>query len=384
MWICVDGRVLQDHKYGGVQEYTRQLLAALLRLDKQNKYLIFYNSFGRRSRAPTINAPNIYEIYFGFPNKIFNFSLAAGLGPELDSLVESAASKQFGEKIKIDIFWAPNLNFFNLRPQTKFLLTVHDLSFFIEPSFFKIKERLWHGLIRPSRLLRRGERLFPVSESTKADCVRQGISFDKCAVIYPGVESRFFDVSPDQAQRIKQKYNLPDRFALTLAAAGKRKNFESIMRVAESLGDVEFVIAGIGTEKFQKKIINNNVRALGAVLPAELPALYRAAEIFVYPSFYEGFGLPVLEAMAAGVPVVTSSCTSLPAVARDAAILIDPHDLNELRTAIIKLWNLSSLREDLSRRGMEIAKNFSWEASARKLLEKFENIKNPRAQSGNL
>ncbi len=204
MWICVDGRVLQDASRGGVEVYTRQLLAALFSLDKKNKYLIFYNSFGTQKETPAISSSNVFEVCFGFPNKIFNFSLAIGIGPELDTLIESAASRQLGEKVKIDIFWAPNINFIKLRKETKLFLTVHDLSFLVEPSFFRAKERLWHAFVRPKKLLGRVDKLLPVSAFTLYDLLKQGVPEGKCEVIYPGISEQFFSIKPERVKEVRK------------------------------------------------------------------------------------------------------------------------------------------------------------------------------------
>ncbi len=377
MWICVDARPLQDKKIGGVQEYTKRLLDALLRLDKKNQYVLFTNASKGAVDLSRYLSANVFHADFRYPNKLFNLCLRGFGWPKLDTLIESKIKQETGKDVRSDIFWAPNINFIRLRPGTKFLLTVHDVSFFIEPSFFSLKQRLWHAALRPRALLKLANILLPVSESTFSDLKRFG--FKNGEVIYAGVDERFFKRDEGAMSELKTKYNLPERFILTLAAFGKRKNLESVIRAFESARlpeNMYLVIAGADTELLRhKRGENGRIRFLGAVSEELLPSLYHASEFFVYPSFYEGFGLPVLEAFASGTPVVTANSSSLSEVADGAALLVNPHDAAEIIKAMEMLASSENLRKKLIVKGGERAAAFSWDISAANLLAQFEKNK---------
>ncbi len=373
MWICVDGRVLQDKVGGGVQKYARHLLDAIFSLDKENNYIIFTNSFGGGRGTRQFSYSNVFEAAFSYPNKIFN-ALILSRRIYLDEMAEKEIFRRMGEKIKLDAFWAPNLNFINLRPQTRFLLSVHDVSFITEPRFFAPKERIWHKLINPKRLFNRANALLPVSYSTASDLERIGAGKNKMSVIYPAAEQRYFQkISEEEMKYVRGKYNLPKRFMLVLAAKGKRKNFEGAIKAFKNADigrDIKLIIAGFGMEV--PRAYDERIIFLGAVAEADLPAFYKAAEFFIYPSFYEGFGLPVLEAAASGIPVITSSATSMPEILRNACILVDPHDISELAVAMELLSSSDNLRRELGMRGRERATRFSWETAAENIILQFE------------
>lgn len=372
MWIGIDGRVLQEEKFGGVKEYTKRLISALLNLDIKNQYVIFTNKWGKENNLDLPPSPNLHLAAFGYPNKFLNLSLLLLGAPTLDSLIEKEIWRQTGQKIKLDIFWAPNLNFIRLRPRPRFFLTVHDISFFVEPSFFSLKERLWHALISPKKLFRQADILLPVSSYTAGELARMGFRDINTEIIKPGVDENFFETSEEEVAAAKREYRLPQRYVLTLAAKGKRKNLEGAItafRQARLPADLHLVIAGEGTDKWR----DGRIMGLGAVPEDGRRALYKGAEFFVYPSFYEGFGLPVLEAMASGTPVITSSVTSLSEVASDTAILIDPHNVGELRAAMEILSSSAALRDKFIAKGILRASNFTWEKAARSLLAQFES-----------
>lgn len=374
MWIGIDGRVLQEKTFGGVKEYAKNILCSLLRLDIKNQYVIFTNKWRGQKGLGLPLTSNAHFVSFRYPNKLLNLSLWLLGAPALDSLIEKEIFKQTGQKIKLDIFWAPNLNFIRLGAETKFFLTVHDLSFFVEPSFFSSKERFWHALVSPQKIFRQADVLLPVSSYTAGELKRFGMSVLKMEIVAPGIGQEFFETSAEEVAAAKREYGLPQRYVLVLAAKGKRKNFEGVIKafqMARLPADLHLVIAGEGTDRRRE----GRIIGLGAVPEASRRALYKGAEFFVYPSFYEGFGLPVLEAMSSGTPVITSSVTSLSEVVSDAAILVDPHNVGELRAAMETLSSSAALRDKFIAKGILRASNFIWEESARRLLEQFETIK---------
>lgn len=375
MLICVDGRVLEEGARGGVSEYARSLLCALLLADKENRYVIFTNKLGGGiDFLEKFVRPNVIFSSFPYPNKFLNFSLAISGRPRLDDMVEADIYKKTGKREKIDIFWAPNINFIRLRDDTKLALTVHDVSFLVESGFFNLKQRIWHALVSPKRLIQRANLLLPVSSYTAGELLRLGLGAGSVEIAGPGIARDFFETTENEVAAARTQYSLPQRYVLTLAAKGKRKNIEGAIKAflsAKLPPDLNFVIAGEGTDSLKK---GRRITGLGAVSDAARRALYHGAEFFIYPSFYEGFGLPVLEAAASGTPVITSSSTSLSGILGSACLMADPHDASELAAAMEILSNNPGLARGLAARARLLVQEYSWEGSAEKVLSAFRNL----------
>ena len=251
---------------------------------------------------------------------------------------------------------------------------MHDVSFLVEPGFFNLKQRIWHALVFPKKLIQRANLLLPVSSYTAGELLRLGLGAGSTTIIQPGVSKDFFETTEDEVAAARAEHKLPQRYVLALAAKGKRKNIEGAIKAflqAKLPLDLKFAIAGEGTDSIKN---GDRIISLGAVSDAARRALYKGAEFFVYPSFYEGFGLPVLEAAASGTPVITSSVTSLPAILGRACLTADPHDASELSTAMETLSNNPALGRELAGRARLAARGYSWEASAEKVLSAFRNL----------
>jgi len=229
----------------------------------------------------------------------------------------------------------------------------------------------------------RSDRVIAVSESTKRDILKIVRTDEKkVCVIHHGVDAQFQPITDEEKlARIREKYGLRRKFILFVGVIEPRKNLETLVDayLADSLsGEFDLVLAGNlgwGYSTLMQKIANARaedcIRMPGYIADGDLAALYSSATAFVYPSLYEGFGLPVLEAMACGIPVITSSFSSLPEIAGDAAILVDPHDRSALASALRKVLKDDRLRQDLSRRGRQQSQLFSWEQTARKTLKAY-------------
>jgi len=384
MRIGVDIRVLMDRYYSGVSNYTANLLSALLEADKTNEYRLFYNSFrdlaGRLSFWQRGNAKLCSR---RFPNKLFNYFNQSLLAqPKLDKVCGGT-----------EIFWSPHFNFTRLSRSTKSLLTVHDLSFWRQPEFFSLRKNCWHRALGVSRLLRRADLIVAVSENTKRDiCELAGISPEKVRVIYPGNNLEARDISLEEAEAFFRSKDLPDwqkqSLILYLGNIEPRKNlvnliaaFKHLRQNYPELGETKLILAGAPgwkTKEIYRAAASSpfakDIRFLGYVSPSEQQILYGSVRLFAYPSLYEGFGFPPLEAMAYGLPVVASFVSSLPEVVGDAAILVNPHKPEEIAEAIFQGLSDAGLRESLSLRGRERAANFSWAQSARHYLEIFNEL----------
>lgn len=257
------------------------------------------------------------------------------------------------------------------------VVTFHDLSFFVLPGAFNRSNRAYLQLF--SRLTaRRARRFIAVSESTRQDLIRWlGVSPNSIAVVPNGVDPDFRP-EPDQRRiaEFRRTHGLPDRFILYLGTLEPRKNLPALLRAyarARLQGlNAPLVLAGgpgWGVETILKEIedldLQKHVRLTGYVASDERALWYNAATLFAYPSLYEGFGLPVLEAMACGTPVVASNRSSLPEVVGDAGILIDPSDTAGLADALLDLLRDDERRSHLSDRGLVRARRFTWDAAAR-------------------
>ncbi|MCX6781689.1 MAG: glycosyltransferase family 1 protein [Candidatus Magasanikbacteria bacterium] len=372
MNIGIDIRTLMTAPRTGVGEYTFELLNAILTIDRTNQYFLFYNS----SRDVSDNIPhwqydNVKIIGSHTPNKFFNASLALFGRPRLDRLVD---------KKSIDYWFAPNLNFTALSAKTKYILTVHDLSFQFFPEFSTGKQYWWHKAVHPRKQCERANLIITPSENTKYDIMDYyHIAPEKIRVIYPGIKQ---GEGASITKEILQKYNLPEKFILFLGTIEPRKNITGLIDAFEKYsGDCTLVIAGASGWKNESIFIRmrtskcrSRVKFIGFIAPEDKFALYSAAQIFVYPSLYEGFGFPVLEAMAAGTPVITSNRSSLPEIAGSAAYLVDPARPDQITSALNELFTKPALRDRYIQKGYEQSAKFSWEKAAREWLNCIPSI----------
>lgn len=257
------------------------------------------------------------------------------------------------------------------------VVTVHDLSFMRFPNAFRRGNRIYLTLF--TRLsTRRAARVIAVSESTRRDVIALcEVAPEKVVTVHNGVDDAFCPADPAAVASFRHAKGLPDRFILFLGTLEPRKNLDALLRAYARLrarsggGTPKLVIAGGKGWFYERVLAEVDVLGLAAdvlfpgYVPAdELPWWYRAAELFVYPSRFEGFGLPVLEAMACGTPVITTTSSSLPEVAGDAAILVDPDDVPALSDAMERLLAEPDLRGILRAAGLRQAARFSWKRTA--------------------
>src|SRR3989344_2728203 len=271
----------------------------------------------------------------------------------------------------------------------KSVVTVHDLT----PLVFKnelppgLKGKIkW--LIQKKRLRQTGA-IIADSNASKRDIVRfTQVDESKIHVVYLAASPIFKQISDDEEKRIIKKFNLPDNFVLYVGDVTWNKNLPGLIEAVNKTG-FYLVIAGaafanesfdrnnpwnkdlVKSQKLAKQ--NKKIISVGFVNNDDLLALYNAATIFVMPSFYEGFGLPVLEAMKSGCPVITTKRGSLPEVAGDAAFFVEPDDVDSIASGIKKVMGNAKLRKDLSRRGLEQAKKFSWHKTANETIEVYKS-----------
>jgi glycosyltransferase involved in cell wall biosynthesis len=378
MKVGIDIRTLMDARYSGVSEYTFNLVEEILKLDK-NDYRLFYNCFGDCLNIPEFSGGKFKVVKYNYPNKILNYLFFKFFNyPKID--------KELGA----DVFFMPHINFIGKSAATKSLITIHDLSFLKYPEFFSWRKNFWHRMINVKKLIKRFNRVVAVSENTKQDIVELcGINPDKVEVIYSGIGEEFRKINANEKKsaEVRDKYKLPEKFILYLGTLEPRKNVDGIIRAynklradSRELQDYKLVIAGGKGWKsdniykeWECSGFKNDIKFLGYVDSKDKVYLYNLADVFVYPSFYEGFGFPPLEAMACGLPVIISYAASLPEVAGDAALMVDPYNINDITKAMAEVLTDESLKNKLIERGLARAKKFSWENTAKEYLKIFHH-----------
>ena len=371
MKIGIDIRPLEAPQYGGVAEYINNLLPRLFEIGPQHQFLLFTNSFKKPTRdySEFLKYKNVKLVNFRYPNKILFFTSKFFNRPYIDKLLGG-----------VDVLFCPHFFPASVSKKCKKITTFHDLSFVNFSEFFDPRRRAWHRYLSPKKQAKASDHIFAVSQSTKQDLVGlYKLSSKKITVIYLGINKDLLN-----AQDINfKKLNLPKKYILSLSVIGPRKNVISLIRAFDVLkkrrefDNLYLVIAG-GYEKFYKRIIlkeinkskyRNKIILLDAVEEKHKPMLYKNAQLFVFPSLYEGFGLPPLEAMYCGVPTLVAHNTSLPEITKGAALLIDPYRPRLLAKAIEEVLTDERLYNTLLIAGRKQAEKFDWSYTARETLD---------------
>jgi len=368
------------HQGAGIGRYTRGLVDALTHLDSRNQYTLLVLGRSGARFVPHALPANFKLRYVPLSDRwatVLWHRLALPLPVDLFTG-------------RADLFHGPS---FTLPPSfTPSLLTVHDLSFLRYPQGAHPALLAWLSRAVP-RGLRRARHVLADSESTRADLIElMGIPAGRITVIGAGVEERFRPVTDAMTLAdVRTRYHLPDRFILGVSTLEPRKNFTGLIAAfgqlvtasgwSSSVADLHLVIAGgkgwLYDDIFAAAAASparDRIHFAGFVADEDLPALYTLAELFAFPSHYEGFGIPVLEAMACGTPVVCADNSSLPEVAGDAALLVEAADADALSGAMHELLMDVALRQTLIERGLKQAKRFTWEGAARRLLAVYQSV----------
>lgn len=362
----------------GIGRYTRQMTRALLELDRENEYVLFAPSASPGSPQPAAATP---------------------LGPGHVKLLRLPLSEKalvvlwhrlrlpvpvelFGGRL--DVFHSPD---FALAPvwKARTLVTVHDLSFERVPECFEPALLTYLNRVVP-RSVARADIVLADSESTRNDAIELlHLAPDRVFVVYAGVDDRFCRVTdPTLLETVRDRYSLPKRFVLSVGTLQPRKNYVRLIEAFAQLSgadDVHLVISGGRGwlyegifRRVEELGLGSRVHFPGYVAEADLPSLYSLSEVFAFPSLYEGFGLPPLEAMACGTPVVVSRISSLPEVVGDAARLVDPLSVAEIAGALQRLLDSPAQGAALAERGLAQARRFSWSSAARRLLGLYQTL----------
>jgi glycosyltransferase involved in cell wall biosynthesis len=377
MKICFDLSPAVDHR-AGIGRYTHELVTALTALDSAQEYRAFYTApRGDERPDPPLDRLPMRALRLTARAWRLRVLLAHLAGVTLDRYVPPC-----------DLFHATDYVLPPLR-RARTVLTIYDLTFHFFPEHHQPLNRWYLSLMLPP-LARRADALIAISESTRRDMTRWlGIPAASVAVIPLGVNAHFRPIQ-DAAElaRVRARYDLPARFILYLGTIEPRKNLLTLLDAYRALvarEDATPPLAIAGRAGWRAQPVFARVRAYGLerrvrfcdwIAEMDEPALLSAATVFVYPSFYEGFGLPPLEAMACGAPVICSNASSLPEVVADAGILFDPHNAAALADALARVLSDERLCADLRARGWAQARRFTWERAARATLAVYQKVLN--------
>jgi glycosyltransferase involved in cell wall biosynthesis len=266
------------------------------------------------------------------------------------------------------------------------VVTIHDLSLYAQAHTHEAKN-VQRGKRRIPVMARRADMIIAPSEATKREIIQHlKIHPERIRVVYEAAREKMKPLLPKDCAGVLHKHGIEPPYLLYTGTIEPRKNLRTLLRAYHELLHVTehrptLVLCG-GRGWMEEEVfdliaelkLQRMVKCTGYVDDADLPALYSACEVFVYPSLYEGFGLPPLEAMACGAPVVTSNTSSLPEVVGEAGVLVNPHEMRELAAAIINLLNDATQRENLGRAGCERAKQFSWERAAHETQAVYDQV----------
>jgi glycosyltransferase involved in cell wall biosynthesis len=377
MRIGIDARHLTYRYPSGVGYYTIELIRHLAALLPEEDHLVLLVSGGSdvQKYFPHFDDPKIEIASIRMPNRLLYAHLLRPFGPTLESFLPHPP----------DLWLFPNLNI--VRTNLPYLLTVHDVSFKWFPQFFTAKDRLWNKLTRFNQRLHEASGLLAVSEATKHDLVsRLHIDEARIRVTLPGVRSIFSPKAEPSDDQFVRRYGVRAPYILSLCTQEPRKNIPSIIegyglfRDDFTGGAPHLVIAGGRGWKMRSieqalgaSSYASNIHTIGYVEDMHKPALYRGASCFVFPSYYEGFGLPILEAMASGTQVITSFTSSLPEVAGDAAIYVDPFNVQDIADALALHHDVAQCPATLDV-GLSRSASFSWNKTAQKTYEELCRI----------
>ena len=348
---------------GGIQVYTLNLLSELLALDSEHEFFLLYQNpqfLGRFGLSPRVR-----EVVMRFPTK---------LG------WDQVAVPWAAQRLKLDLIVNPKLSvpLFTAKPS---VFTLHGAEQFAVPEVFPAVDRIYSRIMMPI-YCRRAAAVISTTQMGVDEIVRYvGADRRKLHPVHEAAHPRFRPWSRAELEPIRARYRLPERFLLFVGGLSPLKNFSNLLRAYKQLGESAPPLVAVGflRWKFAKDValiqelgLESRVIRTGFVPDEDLPGIYNLAEMLLLPSLYEGFGIPVLEAMACGTPVITSKAGCTPEVAGEAALLVDPRNVPEIAGAIMRLLGDPALRAELVRRGAERARQFSWRRAAEESLKVYE------------
>ena len=360
MRIGLDARMLT---YSGIGTYLRGLLSGLLSLSGKESYVLFGKD--EETRGYLRDGKSQTLTWNAGPYDPFSPWLHPMKGRNLD------------------LFHCPHYNLpYGIKGPS--VITIHDLIHLVCPDLLTDRRAHWYASWMLPSAARRATHILTVSEYSKQEILRHlKVSEIKVTVIYHGVEEAFHPLSKVEVESFRVAHRLPERFLLYVGMLKPHKNIVRLVQAFSclNLDGVSLLLVGKRDSRYreldmilEEEALHKNIIFLSSIPFEELPLIYNAAESLILPSLYEGFGLPALEAMACGTPVVCSQAASLPEVVGDAAVLADPLSVRSIVEGMKKSLEDSALRSELRRKGLERAKQFRWRDSAAKTLSVYHEV----------
>lgn len=389
MRIGFEGRYIFDMRGGvaGLRQYSTQLLAAMLQVAPDNEYLLYT----RQPLPEKVDSPSL--VAAALRKNLPNFKARVVAGQVAGKSLPTAAWFQYSlpQAIRSDHldvlhcsdFLSPFWNIPSVK--TPRIITIHDLNVLRYPENFTPRT-YWAWRLQTQISSRRADLILTDSESSKSDIVEiLHVPADKVKVILVAADSNYAPANETEIERVKTKLQL-DKYIFWVGSLMPQKNLERLIRAFAILKETsdlphKLVLGGQaawGSQRYKDLIadlkLTNDVMLPGFIAAEDLVPLYSGADLFVFPSIYEGFGLPPLEAMACGTAVAVSMVSSLPEVAGDAAEYFDPLDITDIANAMQRVLTNDARRKELQKLGLERAKKFSWHETARQTFAVYQEI----------
>lgn len=365
-----------EQKDGGVKVYTGRLLPLLFSLGAQHHFVLMYQN--PRLIGTYGEFPNVTEICVSIPGTVL-----------WDQVGVPRAAARHG----VDLIFNPKFTV-PLFGSAKKVFVLHGSEWFAIPEHFLWYDRLYLKCAVPL-YLRAANKFIAVSHAVKADAVRfTGVREDKIAAIHNGFDATHFRLAHDHAQlrSIATKYALPDRFILWVGQLESRKNIARLLQAFARIKDrIPHDLVLVGAQRFafpmaagveedlkliERLSLQDRVHSPGWISHTDLPSVYQLAELFSFPSLHEGFGTPLLEAMACGCPILTANTCAPPEIVGDAALLVDPLDVEAIANGMLEILTNPELRQHNVARGLVRVREFGWERCAREVLSLFDSVAN--------
>lgn len=362
MVVGLDGRVLLEEFPSGVSQASREVFQALIQAAPEWHFKLFVSGKNlellRQRTQEFAGIQNVQIVFKHVPNRLLNFSLSVFKFPRLDKIVGGA-----------DIWLSPNIGFVAVQ-RAKLVVLVHDTTFVTYRRLLKPYTRVWLAFIQAKRLLRSASLILTPSQHTRSSVLetfpQPVTSQPRPITVIPFGPPTAPQLTLDFLQTVKQKYHLPDSFCLTVGTLEPRKNVRTLIEAwTPDLG----ALVMMGARGWDQLPTHPQVQYLGYVSQAEKWALLQLARAVIYPTVAEGFGLPLLEAFAVGVPVVAGAHTSLVEVGQQAVLWTNVHNQTSLKQAVQSACSDDRLRQLLIEKGREVLSRYSWETAAQQLKQ---------------
>jgi glycosyltransferase involved in cell wall biosynthesis len=366
MRIGIDARLVY-YSQAGIGQYVLNLAQWLAQIDGANEYVLLQS---RKDNSTIIERANFRRVSLWTPSH---------------HRFEQQALPAEIARLGLDLLHSPDF-IPPFRANCRTVITVHDLAFLLYPQFLTRESARYYGQI--DQAVRRADHIIADSESTRRDVLRLlGARPEKVSVVYLAANPLYRPVSLAQARAwVQGRFGLTGEFILSVGTIEPRKNLPTLLRAYRQLLDaykLDVTLAVAGQEGWlyaeiprlvDELRLRDRVRFLGRVSDEDLLHLYNAAGVLAHPALYEGFGLPPLEAMSCGAPVVVSNTSSLPEVVGDAGLLVEPEDVDAWAVALWRVCTDDDLRDELSQKALARSRRFSWERTARHTLRIYERV----------